>query len=151
MKFPLNLKGFFSKSQHNAAIFGSTLIAAMIILTPLQRHIALSRPQHYGLAISVLGAGYLLQAALSWSKFSKWERVCYLTTGIFFESVGLVFMQNSWLDSKSTMPTEEQEQMRGSLIACYLTFGFVMCLAWLRLIYENLTANSKKNKVPHDS
>lgn len=103
------------------------------------------------MAISTLGTGYLLQAILSWSKFSKWERLCYLTTGAFFESVGIIFMHNSWLDSKSTVPTPEQEELRKNLISCYLFFGLLMCSIWLRLIYINIRSHFKKTRRSEES
>ena len=144
------MRRFFSKGHQNTVIFGFSLLAIAIVLTPLQHYINLSRPQHYGLAISALGTGYLLQAALSWRKFTKWERLCYLSTGIFFESVGVIFMENSWLSGRSTVTTEEQEGIRRNIIACYLFFGFFMCCIWLRLIYENVRS-SAKNKETHDA
>jgi hypothetical protein len=148
MKF--DLAQSFAKKQNSIVIFGASLVALAIFLTPLQRFIELSRPQHYGLALSVLGSGYLLQSALSWRRLSKLERLCYLTTGLFFESVSLIFMENSWLGSKSTVPTEEQENLRNYLMAYYLFFGFLMCCLWLWLVYQK-TKSSTQKKVTRDS
>ena len=139
------------RRHDNIAIFFFSLIAIAIALIPLQHYINLSRPQHYGMAISTLGTGYLLQAVLSWGKFTKWERLCYLTTGAFFESVGIIFMQNPWLDSKSTVPTAEQEELRKNLIACYLFFGLLMCSIWLRLIYINIKLHFKKKRISEEN
>jgi hypothetical protein len=148
MKF--DLERSLTKKQNSIVILGSSLVALAIFLIPLQHFIELSRPQHYGLALLVLGNGYLLQSALSWRRLSKLERLCYITTGLFFESVSVIFIENSWLGSKSTVPTEAQEDLRKYLMAYYLFFGFLMCCLWLWLVYHKIKSNPQ-NKKSRDS
>ncbi|PWU02715.1 MAG: hypothetical protein C5B53_01340 [Candidatus Melainabacteria bacterium] len=148
MKF--DLERSLRKRQNSLVIFGASLIALAIFITPLQHFVELSRPQHYGLSLLVLGSGYLFQCALSWRKLTKLERLCYLTTGLFFESVSIIFIENSWLGSKSTVPTEAQEGLRNYLMAYYLFFGFLMSCLWLWLVYQK-TKSSTENKETRDS
>lgn len=146
MKF--DLERSLLKKQNSIVILGSSLLALAIFVIPLQHFIELSRPQHYGLALLILGSGYLLQSALSWRRLSKLERLCYITTGLFFETVSVIFMENSWLGSKSTVPTEAQEGLRKNLMAYYLFFGFLMCCLWLWLVYHKTKSNSQDKKKP---
>jgi hypothetical protein len=135
-----------SKGRQNVFVIVFALVAFAIVLTPLQHYVTLSRSQHYGLSLCALGIGYFVQVFIGWTKLSKWERLCYLTTACFFTSVAYVFMQNSWLDAKSSVQTEEQEATRKIIVSCYLVFGLFMCGMWLRLIFDNMKSNSAQKQ-----
>jgi hypothetical protein len=128
----------------SGAIFIFSTLAVILVLLPMQHFMSLSRPQHYGLGLGILSLGYLLQTCLSWKKFGRWERACYLATGIFFASIGIVFLQNSWLDISNAVQTDEQLEQRKVILACYLFFALVMSGMWLTLIISNMKARAQR-------
>lgn len=128
----------------SAVVFIFSTIAVVVVLCPLQLYISLSRPQHYGLAVGALGIGYILQSALSWRVFGKFERACYLATGAFFSTMASVLIQNSWLDATNSVQTEDQLELRKVILAAYLFFGLAMAGMWLALIIRNMKAQERK-------
>lgn len=118
-------------------------LALWVLQTPLQRFISLGRYQHYGIAISVFGLGYLAQTIFSWRRLKAWGIAAYTSTGIFFSSVGLVFYLNPWLDYKIAVQTPEDERTRSILILSYLIFSAMLAFIWIRWV---LSENNPRNR-----
>src|SRR5690606_22734862 len=102
-------KKLWQASSRHIMVLLFAALALWVLQTPLQRFISLGRYQHYGIAISVFGLGYLAQTIFSWRRLKAWGIAAYTSTGIFFSSVGLVFYLNPWLDYKIAVQTPEDE------------------------------------------
>lgn len=111
------------------------IIAGVLTATPLQLYIPLSRFQHFGLGIFVVGLGYVIQTVWSWKRMKTWSRALQLYFGLWFAASGLVAYSLPWLDPRMSVRTEWQEELASRLLAAY----FVSCaplpvltLLWLR-------------------
>ena len=111
-------------------------IAIATYLTPLQKYFTMGRYQHYGITISIFGLGYLLQTIWSWRTFTKWARISYLSTGLFFSTVGMTFYTNPWLDSRMAMQTADKEFWKTIFIAIYILITIAIVSIWLKWIKE---------------
>lgn len=111
-------------------------IATGAYLTPLQKYFTMGRYQHYGITISIFGLGYLLQTIWSWRTFTKWARISYLSTGLFFSTVGMTFYTNPWLDSRMSMQTADKELWKNIFIAVYVLITLAIVSIWLKWIKE---------------
>jgi hypothetical protein len=120
-----------NRSVLTTFIFAS--LAAVIIFTPLQHYMTLSRMQHYGSSVFVFGIGYLVQLAVQWKKTSPLGRFAYCLTSFYYCSAALVLMNNPWMDPKSGAPTDDELIFRSRFILGYFALGLAMTLLWLRL------------------
>lgn len=130
------------------------VLALVVLCLKPQHYVSMSRFQHYGMAFTVFGLGYILETALSFKTLHKWARGSYLGTGMLFGSAGLIFWLCPWLT----------DMYRTILLVSYLTFSVGVGAVWARWIiedsnkyedskkYEDSEKNkdSKKNKIPEE-
>jgi hypothetical protein len=128
---------------HAIAFFGIVALATLFL--PIQNWISLGRYQHYGIVIFIFGLGYVVQIAYAWTLLSKWTKISYLATGLFFTSVGLVFYANPWLDYKVAVQTEEKDRFRGFLVCFYVTFSLAIVGIWVKWLHEQSYYKNGKN------
>ncbi|CAN5486403.1 hypothetical protein BH11CYA1_BH11CYA1_20660 [soil metagenome] len=133
---PSSIAILWHKAQRYCMIGIFSAIATGVYLTPLQKYITMGRYQHYGITISIFGLGYLLQTIWSWRNFTKWARISYLSTGLFFSTVGMTFYTNPWLDSRMSMQTAEKEFWKNIFIAVYVLITIAIVSIWLKWIKE---------------
>jgi len=124
------------RAQRYCMIGIFSTIATAAYLTPLQKYFTMGRYQHYGITISIFGLGYLLQTIWSWRTFTKWARISYLSTGLFFSTVGMTFYTNPWLDSRMSMQTADKEFWKTIFIAVYILITIAIVSIWLKWIKE---------------
>lgn len=124
------------KAQRYCMIGLFSAIATGVYLTPLQKFFTMGRYQHYGITISIFGLGYLLQTIWSWRTFTKWARISYLSTGLFFSTVGMTFYTNPWLDSRMSMQTADKELWKNIFIAVYVLITLAIVSIWFKWIKE---------------
>ena len=118
------------------------LIALIVLLVHLQDYVSISRFQHYGIALLIFGLGWLLESAWSFRKLSTWARMSYFSTCLFFLSVGLVFFNNSWLDRRVSVSTEETQKTERVLVISYLVFILYLAAVWTKWIKEETRTKS---------
>ena len=110
----------------------------------------MSRLQHYGLALFLVGLGYILQVIWSWSSLRTWTRLGQLVSGLFLTSTALVLYANPWLESKMGVRTEAQESLKTIILNTYALLVvpvFILCLLWSR---EEIRAHRKKQESNHE-
>lgn len=120
------------------------LVALAVIIYPLQHVITLGRYQHWGLSITCLGVGYLLPVIWSWKEYTKWARISYFTTAVYFLFVGFTFYSNPWLDTRMSLQTDRQAAMRQLLVIVYFVMSLVLSGVWMKWIRAE--AKMQKNK-----
>ncbi|HEY9870829.1 MAG TPA: hypothetical protein V6D08_16815 [Candidatus Obscuribacterales bacterium] len=133
-------KGLQEQFKDSGIVFLFLIIAGILTATPLQHYIPLSRFQHFGLGIFLVGLGYVIQTVWSWKRMKTWARAMQLYFGLWFAATGLVAYSLPWLDPKMSVRTESQEKLASSLVIAY----FVSCaplpvltLLWLREELQN--------------
>lgn len=129
--------------RRNICLVLSSVLGGLLLLIPLQRFVSLGRYQHYGLAVFVFGLGYILHCIWTWRGEKFWPRLCYILTGAFFCSVGLLFYANPWMDWKNSAQTEEKQLLRFALSGVYLALGFALIIIWL-ITYVKREQTGKK-------
>jgi len=134
------LSTLWRRSQRYCMIGLFSAIAVVVYLTPLQKFFTMGRYQHYGITISLFGLGYILQTIWSWKTFTKWARVSYLSTGVFFAVVGMTFYENPWLDARMQMQRSDQETWKVGFIALYVLSTIAIVSVWMRWIKEETAA-----------
>lgn len=113
-----------------------TILAVAILFVHVQDFVAISRFQHYGIALLIFGTGWLLETVLSLRRLNKWARMSYLSTCLFFLSVGMVFYSNPWLGHRVSIPTEDNMRTERILIISYLVFSMYLAAVWTKWILE---------------
>ncbi len=138
------------QSRRNSLVIALACLAILFVSIPIQRFIPISRFVHYGIAISIFGTGYLLQAFASWRQAKTWGRISYLVTGIFFVAIGLVFIYNPWLDCRANPQTEDQDYWRRIIQSFYFLSALIVSGVWLAQFYEERKAAAKrKSTIAH--
>jgi peptidoglycan/LPS O-acetylase OafA/YrhL len=135
---------YWLRGRRNILVIVCGLIAILILSIPVQHYMAIARYQHYGTAICIFGLGYLLQDLVSWRNLRTWGRVSYLATGSFFLAIGVIFINNSWLDGRVSPQTEDQEFLRIIIQSFYLICGLIVSGIWFCSVYEDLQAESRE-------
>jgi hypothetical protein len=142
-------KLWLSTIRYRAIALGA-VVSILSLCVPLQHYITLGRYQHYGLAVFLFGMGYVIQTIWSWNSLSKWVRISYVMTGIFFCSVGCVFWTNTWLDSNVAVQTEDREYQRNRLLAFYVIFGISIVGIWAKCVKEEGRMTPQAQDPPTD-
>lgn len=113
------------------------LVSSLVILVvPLQLYVPLGRYQHYGLAVFVLGLGYVIQVVWSWPRLKRWPRRGYAITGLYLTSVGIVLYANPWLDSRVAIMTEEKESLKALIGWLYTMLGLPLAYVYIEWMKE---------------
>ncbi len=131
-----------TRRYHLVILFA--LISIVVWLTPLQHVVSLGRFQHYALAIFLFSCGYFIQSGFSWQELTNWGRLAYLSTGLFFASVALVFYQNPWLVDRAAVASEYQLAMRTYMLLSYMSVSIVLGIVWLKVAFDE--AMERRNK-----
>jgi len=128
-------------------LMGFALLAIALLLTPLQRHISLSRFQHYGISIFTFGLGYIIQVIVSWHQVRALARFAYFATGFLFASAGIIFMSNPGLDLQLSVSSEDQLLFRHYLIGGYGLVGLFISFIWLKLAFDEIAQKFSRPKI----
>ncbi|MBU6452974.1 MAG: hypothetical protein KGS72_14410 [Cyanobacteria bacterium REEB67] len=135
------MQNLWRKTSRHRLIILFAVLAATVYFVPLQKFITLGRFQHWGLAISLLAVGYLLQTIWSWKDFSRWARIAYLSSCLFWTIVAATFYNNPWLDSKMALQTPANEQARPFLVG-----GYLILFIYLGAVYAKWAREEEKEK-----
>lgn len=117
-------------------IFFFGISGLIVFWTQIQHYFTVSRFQHYGVAIGLVGLGFILETLVSLRKLDRWACMSYISTGLFFLSMGLVFYTNSWLDTRVSIQTEETERLGSILVISYTGFTIYLAAVWTKWIME---------------
>jgi hypothetical protein len=128
-------------------LMGFALLAIALLLTPLQRHISLSRFQHYGISIFTFGLGYLVQVIVSRHEVRALARLAYFATGCLFVSAGIIFMSNPGLDLQLSVSSDDQLMLRHYLIGGYGLVGLSISFVWLKLAFDEIAEKFSRKKI----
>jgi Ca2+/Na+ antiporter len=132
----------WAKTSRHRFVLLFAMLAAGVYLTPLQKYMTLSRFQHWGMAIGLLGVGYLLQSIWSWNTFSRWARIAHLSSAFFWLVVGFTFYSNPWLDTRMSAGTHDTEISRSTLMIIYLVL-----FLYLGIVYAKWAREEDKVKL----
>jgi len=113
-----------------------TALAVGVLFVHVQDFVAISRFQHYGIAILIFGFGCLMETILSRKKLNRWARTSYLSTCVFFLSVGFVYLTNPWLGHRVSIATEDNQRTEQILAITYLVFSIYLAAVWTKWIME---------------
>jgi hypothetical protein len=133
-------KRFREQVKDSGIVFLFVVVAGILTATPLQLYMPLSRFQHFGLGIFVVGLGYVIQTVWSWKRMKTWARPMQLYFGLWFATTGLVAYSLPWLDPKMSVRTESQEELASRLVVAYVASCAplpVLTLLWLREELQN--------------
>jgi len=129
-------KAFWHSISRCRLILLFAAIALAVFFTHLQNFVPISRFQHYGIALLIFGTGWLFETILSFGKLNKWARMSYISTCLFFLSVGLVCFNNSWLGHRVSIATEDNMRTERILVISYLVFSMYLAAVWTKWIIE---------------
>ena len=122
----------------NQEILLVAIIMAMIVWRfPLQHYGSLTRTQHCGLSLFVLGLGNILQAIWSWRALRFWTRVLLSATGLYICAIALICYSNPWLDPIADLRTSLQTSWRPALIASCALPALPLLYIWYRALGES--------------
>lgn len=121
-------------------------IGLIVIFTPVQHYITIGRAQHHGIAIAIFGLGFWAETIFSLRKLSKWAVRSYISAGVLFISVGIVFFKNTWLYSNVAIQTEANIEAKGFLITVYLILAGMVTACWVKWIIEEHRGKSDSNQ-----
>lgn len=113
-----------------------TVFAVAVLFIHVQDFVAISRFQHYGIALLIFGFGCLSETIVSRKKLNRWARMSYLSTCIFFLSVGCVYLNNPWLGHRVSIATEDNQRTEQILGVSYLIFSIYLAAVWTKWILE---------------
>ena len=122
------------------------VLGLAFFFTPIQHYISIGRTQHHGIAIGIFGLGFWVETLLSRKRLSRWGKRAYLSAGLFFTSVGIVFYKNPWIYSNVSIDTEENLQFRGFLLFVYLIAVAIVTVIWIKYTTEDYKAMAKSLK-----
>lgn len=122
--------------QHQEILIMFILAAIATAVIPLQRYITLSRYQHWGLALFVLGLGHFLQLIWSWKHLKIWTRLALTWTGGFMATAGLVFYSNPWLDTRVAIASEAADEARPILAGIFAALAIPLVIFWVKSLQE---------------
>lgn len=131
-------------TRNRELILLSLGISVMILLTPLQHQIHLSRFQHYSFAVGAVAVGCLLQAVLAWRHVSWWGRGALVACFVYLSTFAFVCYSNPWLDWNFDLETSRQSVLRRKLAVafpvCWLPIGFM----WWRWAVDEHRQRSRR-------
>ena len=132
---------FWHRTRRYHIIIFWAMLALGVLYTPLQHSFTLGRYQHWGLSITCLGIGYMLQVIWSWRDYTKWARISYLSTACYFLFVGFTFYANPWLDARMSLQTEEQMGRRSLMLVAYFVMSLALSAVWMKWIRAEAKAH----------
>jgi len=146
---------FMQKVWHSAArcrlILVFAVTALVLFIYPIQHHISISRFQHWGMAVAVLGCGFLLETVYSFRQLDKWACRCYVSTGLFFSSVAYVLYNNPWLDPRIKVQTAETDRIECMFIIAYGVFCVYLAAVWTKWIIEENKLRTERTQAAEGS
>jgi cytochrome b561 len=132
----MSLKKLWRLASRCRLILFFAIASLTFFLFPIQHYVTISRFQHWGVAVAMLGIGFLLETACLFKKLDRWACRCYLSTGLFFASVAVVLYTNPWLDPRVKIQTTETDRMECIFIVAYLVFCIYLAAVWTKWIIE---------------
>jgi hypothetical protein len=133
---PKLLRALRENIRHREILLLSMVVAVVLLQTPLQHYMTLSRFQHYAIGVFAVATGFLLQMVIAWRGLSLWGRLAMLASALYLGAFGLVCYQNPWLDVSFDMQTALQEEMRPRFAVAFLCAGFGVSFFWANWFYE---------------
>lgn len=95
-----------------------------------------SRFQHYGLSLLIFGFGWLLETLLSFKRLNKWARLSYISTSLYFLTIGAVYFGNAWLGHRVSIATEDNMRTERILMITYFVFSMYLAGVWTKWVIE---------------
>ena len=139
---------FEGKVKHHFIVLLAVAAAGLVLATPLQLRFTLGRYQHYGLAVFVLGLGYVIQAVWSWRSLRLWARTGFLATGLYLGGIGMVMYANPWLDARVAIMTTSKVSMRAFIGYTFTILGVPLGLIYLEWLLEDYKIKRKRPRKP---
>jgi hypothetical protein len=130
-------RAFRENIRHREILLLSIVASFVIVQTPLQHQMELSRFQHYSLGVFAVAIGFLLQIVVAWRHHSVWGRLAMLSSVLYLGAFGLVCYQNPWLDANFSLTTSSQEEWRPRYAAIFLIAGFGVSFFWANWLNES--------------
>lgn len=148
------LKALGRQIRHHEMVLITGLIALSILLFPLQKHIPLSRFEHYGMSIYVWALGFIAQVAVSWRILSPLGRASYISAAIYLGTFGATIYNNPWLDRHISLQTYAQEEMIDGFFLVAIGSGILVSLLWfvwfIQEAAKQADLDSKNNETTHE-
>jgi hypothetical protein len=91
---PKLLRALRENIRHREILLLSMVVAVVLLQTPLQHYMTLSRFQHYAIGVFAVATGFLLQMVIAWRGLSLWGRLAMLASALYLGAFGLVCYQN---------------------------------------------------------
>ncbi len=134
----LNSRALWQATSRCRLIVLFALLSGLVFFVHLQDFVPISRFQHYGVVSIVFGIGWLLEIAVSFRRLRRWALTSYISTCIFFLTVGLVYLNNSWIGHRSFAQTAETESTERFLKVSYVVFCIYLAAVWAIWIREEI-------------
>ncbi len=132
----LSTKKLWQSTSRCRLILLFTTLALAVLFVHVQDFVAISRFQHYGIALLIFGLGCLSETIFSRKKLNRWARTSYLSTSVFFLTVGCVYLNNPWLGHRVSIATEDNQRTEQILGLSYLIFSVYLAAVWTKWILE---------------
>lgn len=123
----------------------SFVLAFILVSFPLQRHIEISRYQHYSFGLYTIAVGFLIQAVWSWRQVNRWGRVTLVCASIYFTVFASFFYTNPWLGN-ADLATEQQLAEKQNTAISLLVAAIPLCIVWIVWNSEQDTSPKRKTK-----
>jgi glucan phosphoethanolaminetransferase (alkaline phosphatase superfamily) len=122
------IRSFFRNQE---LVFLALLCAVAVQQFPLQRHIEISRLQHYSLAAYVVALGFMLQMVWSWRHLTTWGRVTLGCSSAYLGTFAMYFYSSPWLDSRVSLQTEGQSTELQMYLIIFGVVGAFVGILWI--------------------
>lgn len=84
----------------------------------------------------IFGFGWLLETLLSFKRLNKWARASYISTSIYFLTIGAVYFGNAWLGHRISIATEDNMRTERLLMITYFLFSIYLAGVWTKWVVE---------------
>lgn len=139
------MKSLWQSTSRCRLIIFFAVIAMAVLVVHVQNFIPVSRFQHYGLSLLIFGVGWLLETVFSFRKLSKWAKVSYISTCLYFLSIGFVYYCNAWLGHRISIATEDNMRTERFLVITYMVFSIYLAAVWTKWIIEETKNRPQPN------
>jgi hypothetical protein len=137
---------FRDRLRHQECVLLSFFCAIIIVSTPVQHYISLSRFQHYSFGLAAISIGFLIQTVVSWRTVSFWGKLTLLSSFLYLGAFAAVFYCNPWLDWNVSLETDSQTEERHKLAAYFAFAGVPLAYIWSRWAIDKYNAAAKASE-----
>ncbi len=132
----ISIKSLWQSTSRCRLVLLFAAIALAVFFTHVQNYMPISRFQHYGLSLLIFGCGWLLETLLSYKKLNKWARMSYVSTCLYFLTIGGVYFGNAWLGHRISIATEDNMRTERILMITYFIFSMYLAGVWTKWVVE---------------